>query len=118
MVNLPPDLVAKILSVEWGISVRATINTFLEIPLLTRIRSPSRMVARVSLLFFGGMAQNYHLLIKVANIFIRASYGHSRETCSMLRHTSGRQGRKAEQGMTHLPAPVTGSNLDNTLPLR
>ena len=36
----------------------------------------------------------------------------------MLRHTSGRQGRKAEQGMTHLPAPVTGSNLDNTLPLR
>jgi len=48
MVYLPPDFVTKIRSGEWGTSVRATIMTFFEIPLLIRIRSPSRMVTCIS----------------------------------------------------------------------
>jgi hypothetical protein len=67
-VYLPPDLVTKILSLEWGISTRAMIMTLLEIPLLMRIRSPSFIVVRLSLFRF--MAASYHCLVQQANILL------------------------------------------------
>src|SRR6185503_6016004 len=69
IVYLPPDFVTKILSVECGISVRAVIMTFFEIPLLIRMRSPSRMVTRFSRLRRWAMAQKYHRAPCQANYF-------------------------------------------------
>src|SRR5687767_415545 len=71
MVYLPPDLVTKILSVECGIAVRAIIITFFEMPLLIRMRSPSRMVTRFSLRRRWFMAQNYHCPARQANYLLR-----------------------------------------------
>src|SRR5438874_10924682 len=72
IVYLPPDLVTKILSIEWGISVRAMIMTFLEMLLLMRIRSPSRIVARFSLFRLGFMRHRYDSQIRQSYfIFIR-----------------------------------------------
>src|SRR5262245_35140305 len=62
MVYLPPDLVTKIRSCEWGVSVRAIIMTFLEIPLLIRMRSPSRIATRLSFLLLALIDPNYHRL--------------------------------------------------------
>jgi hypothetical protein len=73
MVNLPPDLVTKILSIEWGISVLAIIMTFLEMPLLIKMRSPSRIVARFSLLRLSCMGQSYHCRFREANHFFAAA---------------------------------------------
>jgi hypothetical protein len=57
---------------ECGISVRAMIMTFFEIPLSIRIRSPSFIAARVSLflrLFIGLlMGKRYHRRFREANL--------------------------------------------------
>jgi len=66
MVNLPPDLETNIFSLECGISTRAMIMTFLEIPLSIKMRSPSRIVARFSL-FFLCMSKSYQSSIVQAN---------------------------------------------------
>ncbi len=68
---LPPDLVTNIRSAEWGTSVRAMIMTFFEIPLLIKIRSPSRMVARLS--FLGRLAlilSSYHRRFRQAMVLL------------------------------------------------
>src|SRR5512145_712808 len=70
MVYLPPDLVTNILSLECGTSVRAMIMIFFEIPLLMRIRSPSRMVTRLSRLRRWLMQQNYHRATLLANYLV------------------------------------------------
>jgi hypothetical protein len=66
MVYLPPDLETKTLSLECGISTRATMNTFLEMPLLIKIRSPSRIIVRLSR--FRLMSQGYHRRFHQANL--------------------------------------------------
>jgi hypothetical protein len=66
MVYLPPDLETKTLSLECGISTRATMNTFLEMPLLIKIRSPSRIIVRLSR--FRLMSPGYHRRFHQANL--------------------------------------------------